>query len=133
MKHVIAASISLTLILTLSVTFGLPKVMAVDLEGGENGVYTSEVFHLPIRICNASLDISVLIDTFLRATLELRTGNSYVRFNLHDLSISGHCEYNILELFAKITSTDITLKLYVDTDGIVQGNPRVSIVYYGLF
>jgi len=132
MKHVIAASIALTLVLTISVTFGIPKVMAVDLEG-QGGVYTSKVFHLPIHFCNASLDISVLMGTFLQATLELRAGDDYIRFNLRDLSISGHCEYNLLELFAKVTAADITLKLYVDTDGIIQGSPRVSIVYYGLF
>jgi len=132
MRHVIAASIALTLVLSISVTLGIPKTMAVDLEG-RDGVYTSEVFHLPIHICNASLDISVLMDTFLQATLELRSGDDYVRFNLGDLSISGHCEYNLLELFAKVTAADITLRLYVDTDGIVQGSPMVSIVYYGLF
>lgn len=125
--------VALSLVLTISgVTLTVPKVMAIDLEG-ENGVYTSKVFHLPIRICNATLDISVLMDTFLRATLELRVGDDYIQFHLNDLSISGHCEYNVLELFARVTSADVMLMLHIDADGIIQGNPKVSIVYYGLF
>jgi len=106
--------------------------MAIELEG-ENGVYTSEIFHLPIHICNATLDISVLMDTFLRATLELRIGDNYVQFHLNDLSISGHCTYNILDIFARVTSADVMLMLHIDTDGVIQGNPKLSIVYYGLF
>jgi hypothetical protein len=133
MKHVLLVGVALSLVLTISgVTLTVPKVMAIDLEG-ENGVYTSTVFHLPIRICNATLDISVLMDTFLRATLELRVGDDYIQFHLNDLSISGHCGYNVLELFARVTPADVMLMLHIDTDGIIQGNPKVSIVYYGLF
>jgi hypothetical protein len=133
MKHILLVGVALSLVLTISgVTLTVPKVMAIDLEG-ENGVYTSKVFHLPIRICNAILDISVLMDTFLRTTLELRVGDDYIQFHLNDLSLSGHCEYNVLELFARVTSADVMLMLHIDTDGIIQGNPKVSIMYYGLF
>ena len=133
MKRVLPLSIALSLVLTLSSwTLAIPKVMAVDLYAEQDGVYTSEVFHLPVRISNAELDISLLMSTFLRATLELRAGENYIQFHLNDLSISGHLEYDIFELFTRVTSADVALTLYIDTDGIVQGVPRVAITYYGL-
>ena len=133
MKRVLPLSIALSLVLTLSSwTLAIPKVMAVDLYAEQDGVYTSEVFHLPVRISNAELDISLLMSTFLRATLELRAGENYIQFHLNDLSVSGHFEYDIFELFTRVTSADVALTLYIDTDGIVQGVPQVAITYYGL-
>lgn len=125
--------VAFLLISVLAVDISSQKVMAVDLAEESNGCYTSEVFHLPISISNATIDISVLMDSFLRLTLELRVGNNSISFHLTDLSITGHLEYNILEFFARITSKDISLTLYVDTDGIIQGIPRVFITYYGFF
>lgn len=133
MKHALSLSIALSVVLTLSSwTFAIPKVMAVDLIAQQDGVYASEVFHLPVRISNAELDISLFMSTFLRATLELRAGENYIQFHLNDLSVSGHFEYDIFELFTRVTSADMALTLYIDTDGIIQGAPRVSITYYGL-
>ena len=133
MKRVLPLSIALSVVLTLSSwTLAIPKVMAVDLYAEQDGVYTSEVFHLPVRISNAELDISLLMSTFLNATLELRAGENYIQFHLNDLSVSGHFEYDIFELFTRVTSADMALTLYIDTDGIVQGVPRVAITYYGL-
>ena len=133
MKRVLPFAIALSVVLTLSSwTFAIPKVMAVDLHPEQDNVYTSEVFHLPVRISNAELDISLLMSTFFRATLELRAGENYIQFHLNDLSVSGHFEYDIFELFARVTSADVTLTLYIDTDGIIQGAPRVAITYYGL-
>jgi hypothetical protein len=120
-------------ILILTVWVSTPKVMAIDLNEESNGYYTSEICHLPVSIQNATLDISVLMDTFLRLTLELKVGNCSLCFHLNDLSITGHFQYNIFEFFGKITSRDIALALYVDTDGIIQGTPRAFITYYGLF
>jgi len=133
MKRILSLSIALSVVLTLSSwTFAIPKVMAVDLIAQQDGVYTSEVFHLPVRISNAELDISLFMSTFLKATLELRAGENYVQFHLNDLSVSGHFEYDIFELFTRVTSADVALTLYIDTDGIIQGAPRVAITYYGL-
>lgn len=133
MKRVLPLSIALSVVLTLSSwTLAIPKVMAIDLYAEQDGVYTSEVFHLPVRISNAELDISLLMSTFLNATLELRAGENYIQFHLNDLSVSGHFEYDIFELFTRVTSADMALTLYIDTDGIVQGVPRVAITYYGL-
>lgn len=127
-------SIALSLVFTISGgIIAVPKVMAVDLQSGQDGVYASEVFHVPVYISDATIDVSVLMDTYMRATLEFRSGNDYVRVHLMDLSVSGHFEYDIFELFARVTSRDVTLTLYVDTDGIIQGVPRVSIAYYGLW
>lgn len=134
MKHQFGIAIVLNVMIATCVwTFAIPKVMAVDLHAEQDDVYTSKVFHLPVRICDATLDISVLMSTFLRAVLELRAGENYIRFHLNDLSVSGHFEYDILELFARVTCRDVALKLYVDTDGIIQGVPQVSITYYGLW
>lgn len=134
MKHALSLAIAINLVLVTCVwTFAVPKVMAVDLHPTSKGVYTSEVFYVPIRICNATLDISLLMDTFFRATLELRAGEDYIQFHLNDLSISGHFEHDIFELFARVTSRDVTLTLCVDTDGIIQGIPQVSMTYYGFW
>ena len=134
MKHGLAVVVSIQLVLFTSViSFAIPKTMAVDLHPTSEGVYTSEVFHVPVRICNATLDISLLTDTFFRATLELRVGEDYIHFHLNDLSISGHFEHDIFELFARVTSRDVALTLFIDTDGIIQGMPQVSMTYYGFW
>jgi len=133
MKQSISVAVVLSLVLTLGTWMSVPKVMAVDLVEGQDGVYVSELLHLPVRIGDVTLEVSVLMNTYLQATLEFRVGEDYVRFHLDDLSVTGHYEYDILELFAKVTHKDVTLRLYIDTDGIVQGSPRVVITYYGLF
>jgi len=61
--------------------------MVVDLHADQEGVYRSKVFCLPVRIADATLDITLLMDTFFRATLELRAGEDYIRFQLNDLSV----------------------------------------------
>jgi hypothetical protein len=135
MKSLIIVSIAIVMVLSiaLSVDVAVPKTMAVNLNYEQNCVFTSDVFHLPLRIYNASLDISVLTDTFLGVTLELRSGDNYVQFNLNDLSITGHLTYNIFDIFTTITSDYISLRLLVNTDGIIQGTPKVTIMYYGLY
>lgn len=134
MKHFVSVAIAINLVFATCIwTFAIPKVMALDLHNVEDGIYASEVFHVPVRICNATLDISLLMDTFMRACLELRVGDNNIRFHLSDLSVSGHFEYSILELFAKVTSMDVTLRLFIDTDGIITGVPSVLITYYGIW
>ena len=134
MKHFLSIGVSINLVIAVCVwTFGIPKTMAVDLYGGEGDMYTSEVFHLPVYVSDTKLDISLLMGTYLRAILEFRAGDNYIRFHLSDLSVSGHFEYDIFELFTRVTSRDVALKLYVDTDGVIQGVPQVSITYYGLW
>ena len=134
MKSQFGIAIVLNVIIATSVwTFAIPRAMAVDLHADQEGVYKSKVFCLPVRIADATLDITLLMDTFFRATLELKAGDNYIRFHLNDLSISGRFEYDIFELFAKVTSVDVALTLFIDTDGIIQGVPQVLITYYGLW
>jgi len=134
MKSQFGIAIVLNVMIATGVwTFAIPRTMVVDLHADQEGVYRSKVFCLPVRIADATLDITLLMDTFFRATLELRAGEDYIRFQLNDLSVSGHFEYDVLELFARVTSVDVALTLYIDTDGIIQGVPRVAITYYGLW
>lgn len=134
MKSQFGIAVVLNVLIATSVwTFAIPKTMAVDLHVEQDGVYKSKVVHLPIRIYDATLDFSLSMDTFFRATLELRAGDDYIRFHLNNLSISEHFEYDIFELFARVTSVDVALTLYIDTDGVIQGVPQVSITYYGLW
>lgn len=134
MRHVAMIGIAINLVFIITgYTLTIPKVMAVDLQGGQNGVYSSEVFHRPLQIKDATLDISVLMDTYLRVSCEIRAGEDYVRFHFSNMSISYHFQYDILEFFGSLSSRDVSLTVVVDTDGIVQGVPRVSITYYGLW
>lgn len=134
MKHILSIGLSINIVITVcTLTFGIPKTMAVDLYDVKSNMYTSEVFHLPVYVSDAKLDISLLMSTYLRAILEFRAGDNYVQLHLSDLSLSGHFEFDILELFTTVTSRDVSLTLNVDTDGIIQGVPQVSITYYGFW
>lgn len=134
MKSQFGIAIVLNVIIATGVwTFAIPRTMAVDLHAAQHDVYTSKMFHVPIRISDVTLDMSLLMDTYFRATLELRAGENYIQFHLNDLSISGHFQHDIFDLFAKVTSMDVQLTLHVDTDGIIQGSPQVLITYYGLW
>lgn len=134
MKHTLAITISIQLVLLTGVwTFAVPKTMVVDLHGGQGAVYTSEVFYVPVHISEATLDISVLMDTYLRISCEIKAGENYVRFHLSNMSISYHFQYDILEFVGILSSRDVSFTAVVDTDGIIQGVPKISMTYYGLW
>jgi hypothetical protein len=135
MKEIVAliTVISMIAIPVMWSFYNTPQVMVLDLLGGEGGVYTSKVFSIPIRIDNATLNISVLMDTYLNVYCEIRAGTDYVRFYLDNMSMSYHFQYNILQFFGSLSSSDVSLTAHIDTDGTIQGVPYVTITYYGLF
>lgn len=134
MKRILPTAVSINSILLFILwNVAIPKVMAVDLESSQNGVYTSEIFHLPLQVTDAELNISVVLDTYLRISCEIRAGSNFVRFHLNNVSLSYHFEFDVLEFFGSLTSRDVSLTVAVDTDGEIQGTPTALITYYGLW
>ena len=132
MRHKIGISMAFTIVLTLSMSI-TPKVMVVDLTEVEKGVYTSTIFNMPVYISEAKLEFSVLLDTYCRVTLEIRAGQDYLRFHLNEAKVSYHFSYEILDFFGSLTSRDVSLKVKIDTDGVIEEVPHIAITYYGLW
>lgn len=135
MRHHIGISITISLILTLSGTMwsSIPRTKAIPLREDENGVYTSEIFSIPVRIKDAELDISLFMNSYLRVCCEIRVGENYVRFHFNDMSMSYHFEYDIFEFFGSLSGKDVSFTAKIETDGIIQGTPEVALTYYGLW
>lgn len=135
MRHHIVISVTISLILTLSGTFwiSIPRTKAISLTESENGVYTSEIFSVPVRIKDAELDISLFMNSYLRVWCEIRVGENYVRFHIDDMSMSYHFEYDIFEFFGSLSGKDVSFTAKIETDGTIQGNPEVVLTYYGLW
>lgn len=79
------------------------ETMVIPLQGGENGVYTTEIFHVPLFISDVKIDVSVKMNTYLRVWCELRIGNQLITFNLNDMSMSYHIEHGRVQLDGKIS------------------------------
>jgi len=130
---VVVGAVFQIMMITIVWSFVIPKTMAIELQGGTGGVYTSEVFHVPVRIKDVTLDVSVLMDTYLRVWGEIRIGEDYIRFHFNNMSISYHVQYDLLEFFGSLSTRDVSLTMVVDTDGVIQDAPSIFITYYGLW
>jgi len=136
MRHSLRISIVLSLALTISSSIGIslaiPKVWAEDLTG-DNGVYESSLSSVPVRIADATLNVSVLQQSYCKVILEVRCGEQVLRFHLSEMKITYHFTYDIFEFIGSLTSRDISLRVIIDTDGIIPKVPHVEIVYYGFW
>lgn len=106
------------------------ETMVIPLQGGENGVYTTEIFHVPLFISDVKIDVSVKMNTYLRVWCELRIGNQLITFNLNDMSMSYHIEHGRVQLDGKISKQAVSFKVKIDTDGIIEGVPKVVLTFY---
>jgi len=108
------------------------ETMIVPLQGGENGVYTTEIFHVPLFISDVKIDVSVKMNTYLWVWCELRIGNQLIAFNLNDMSVSYHIEHDIVQLDGKISEQAVSFKATIDTDGEIEEVPKLVLTFYSL-
>jgi len=106
--------------------------MAIPLLGGENNVYTTEIFHVPLFIKDIRVDVSVKMNSYLRIWCELQIGNQLLAFNLNDMSVSYHIEQDRVQLDGKISQQAVSAKATIDTDGIIEGTPELVLTFYTL-
>lgn len=128
-------SVTISLVLTLSgITWiSIPRTMAIPLMENENGIYTSEIFRVPVRIKDAELDISLWMNSYLRVWCEIRVGENYIKFNFNEMSMDYHFEFDIFEFVGSLSDRDVSLTAKIETDGIIQEVPEVVLTYYGLW
>ena len=112
--------------------FVTEDTMTIPLLGGENKVYTTEIFHVPLFIKDIRVDVSVKMNSYLRIWCELRIGNQLLAFNLNDMSVSYHIEQDRVQLDGKISQQAVSAKATIDTDGIIEGTPELVLTFYTL-
>jgi len=109
------------------------ETMTIPLLGGENNVYTTEFAHVPLTISGVRVDVSVKGNSYLKIWCELRIGDNIFQFTLNDMSLSYHLEHDRVEVDGKITQGGMaSFKATIDTDGIIEGVPKLVLAYYSL-
>jgi len=137
MKSVIGA-ISLIFAVLLVVSgspwfdFVNEEEMIIPMLGGENNVFTTEIFHVPLFIKDIRVDVSVKMNSYLRIWCELQIGEQILAFNLNDMSVSYHIEQDRVQLDGKISQQIVNVKATIDTDGIIEGTPELVLTFYTL-
>lgn len=137
MKKLMPIGLGPVIFLILNMLFSANVVsietMTVPLNDVGNNVYTAEFFHMPLLINGIKVDISVKANTYLKVWCELRIGEQNFKFTLNDMSLEYHIEGNRAELDGKVSKQGIAyFKATIDTDGIIEGVPKLVLSYYTL-
>lgn len=106
------------------------KEKVYTLEEVTNKVFSVTLFDVPLLICDVKVDIAVKLYRFMNIICELTLGKYVLDFCLNDLSLSYHIEQGRLQLDGGVSKFGFgSFKATVDTDGIIQGVPKL-IFYY---
>jgi len=109
------------------------ETMTVPLNSAGSNVFTAEFAHIPLLINGIAVDISVKANSYLTIWCEFRIGDHYFKFTLNDLSLEYHLEQDRIEVDGKVSKNGIGyFKATVDTDGIIEGIPKVVLSYYSI-
>ncbi|MCW3985974.1 MAG: hypothetical protein NWE91_06165 [Candidatus Bathyarchaeota archaeon] len=109
------------------------ETMNVPLNSAGSNVFTAEFAHIPLLINGIAVDISVKANSYLTIWCEFRIGDHDFKFTLNDLSLEYHLERDRIEVDGKVSKNGIGyFKATVDTDGIIEGVPKLVLSYYSI-
>lgn len=76
--------------------------------------------------------MSVKANTYLWIWCELKIGKQVLTFTLNDLSIGYHIEQDRVQVDGKISEQAVSFKANINTDGIIEGVPKLVLTFYTL-
>jgi len=125
--------ISLTLLYSGSFSRIITEETLVQpLQLSEGNVYTTEIFHVPLFIKNVRIDVSVKANSYLWVWVEMKVGNHILEFRLSDLSLGYHIEQDRIQVEGRISEQAVSCKATINTDGIIEGVPKLMLTFYTL-
>jgi hypothetical protein len=130
----LVAIVSFMLVSTAFPNVAHEETMTVPLYaiGSEERAYATDVFYVPLFIKNVRVDVSVKMNTYLLIWVELKVGPQTLTFTLNDMSVGYHLEKDRIQVDGKISEQAMSLKATINTDGIIEGHPRIILTFYSL-
>lgn len=104
--------------------------MVFPLAQTEGNVYTAEILNVPLFIKDIRVDVSVKANSYLWVWVEMKVGDQILEFRLNDLSVGYHLEQDRFQVDGRISQQSVSCKATIDTDGIVEGIPKLVLTFY---